>query len=448
MKESVEKTGVKLFFVETYGCQMNIYDSELVASILENAGYSAAPDLESADIVLVNTCAVRQHAETRVRGRINVLKAWKYRKPGRKICVLGCVAQAAAPAIAKDSPFVDVIAGPDSYRELPALLEAGSEIPLMHTILDTAETYSGIIPSRSGSVSGWVAITRGCNNFCSYCIVPYTRGRERSRSAPEIIQELNMLARSGVSEVTLLGQNVNSYTDETTDFASLLEQAAAVPGLYRLRFLTSHPKDISEKLLEVMTSHSNICRHLHLPLQSGSNAVLKAMNRGYTVEHYCKSIEYARRIMPDISLSTDMIVGFPGETEKDFSETLTTMETVQYDDAFTYRYSKRSGTKAASMPGQVPEPVIMERLNRLIVMQRAISLKSREKMIGRCVEVLPEAVSKQSDQEWIGKTQGNFAVVFPKQGLCMGKPVRLQINELRGVTLRGVPMQQEEPVMG
>jgi len=428
------------FFIETYGCQMNLYDSELVTSILIDAGYSKAESLDSADIVLLNTCAVREHAEKRVMGRITVLKQWKKQRNGRKIGVLGCVAQVSGNQILKQNPFVDFIAGPDTYRNLPQMISDINHTSSINILLNSGENYSGIEPIRAKGVTGWLAIMRGCNNFCTYCIVPYTRGRERSRPAHEIIDELKSMADKGIKDVTLLGQNVNSYSHGKTDFTSILYQASKVEGILRIRFLTSHPKDISDSLLHLMAENKKICSHLHLPLQAGSDKILKAMTRGYTLEHYLEIIEKARSLMPDLSLSTDIIVGFPGETQEDFKRTYNAMKEVRFDDAFTYRFSPRTGTAAAKMKNQIPEKIIMERLDSIIKLQRQISLERRKTFIGSYIDVIPETTSKHSEAEWIGNTEWNFPVVFPKGNYVAGELVTVKITELKGMTLRGVPI--------
>jgi len=421
---------------------MNKYDSELVTTILKDVGYKEAYSPDDSDIIIINTCAVRDHAEKRVLGRISVLKSWKNSRPGRKLGVIGCVAQVSSDKIAKNHPFVDFIAGPDSYRKLPGMILKSQHTSCIDTLLNSGETYSGIEPTRVGEVTGWLSIARGCNNFCSYCIVPYTRGRERSRSAKDIINELYSMADSGIKDVTLLGQNVNSYNDGETNFAGLLKKASRIPGILRIRFLTSHPKDISLELLEVMAENEKVCPHLHLPMQAGSDRVLEAMNRGYTIEHYMNTVEKAKAMIPDLALTTDIIVGFPGESDEDFIETYNAMRDIEFDDAFTYRFSPRAGTKAARMTNTVPEHIIHKRLNSIITLQREISLTKRKNLVGKKTVVIPEATSKLSNEEWIGKTAGNFTVVFPKNSTKIGEPVDIIITELRGATLRGIQVEE------
>ena len=383
MNTEQQKNKAVSFYIETYGCQMNKYDSELVRTILKDSGYEETGSPEDSDIIIINTCAVRDHAEQRAMGRITVFKNWKSMKSGRRLGVIGCVAQVSSEKIIKNYPYVDFIAGPDSYRKLPDMISEHTDGSCIDTLLNSGETYSGIEPTRTGDVTGWLSIARGCNNFCSYCIVPYTRGRERSRSSQDIIKELYSMAQSGTKDVTLLGQNVNSYNDGETNFAGLLSKASGIPGILRVRFLTSHPKDISIELLKVMAENEKICPHLHLPMQAGSDRVLKAMNRGYTIGHYMDIVEKAKTIVPDLTLTTDIIVGFPGESDEDFDGTFNTMKDIKFDDAFTYRFSPREGTKAAKMTNKIPEYIIHERLDSIIALQRDISLLKRKNMMGK-----------------------------------------------------------------
>ncbi|MBN1780195.1 tRNA (N6-isopentenyl adenosine(37)-C2)-methylthiotransferase MiaB [bacterium] len=423
---------------ETYGCQMNKNDSELVAGILAEHGYTVTRDLDHADIALINTCSVRAHAEQRALGRIHNLAHWKQCAPGRKIVVLGCMAQKDRESLFDEIPAVDLIAGPDAYRHLPGLLKDPGRA--CDTQPDSTETYSGIHPLRAPHVSGWVTIMRGCDNFCSYCIVPYTRGRERSRPFREIEKEIVQMTSLGFREVTLLGQNVNSYHDGESDFPGLLEKIAANPDLKRIRFMTSHPKDCSERLFEVMGSNGIICPHLHLPVQSGSNRILERMNRGYTREHYLQLIDLARTSIPELAVTTDMMVGFPGESESDFGDTVSLMRTVRFDDAFMYHYSPRPGTASAKMADDVPQEEKLVRLNHIIQIQHMISREIKSGMIGSIRQVMAEETSKQSGSEWLGKTGGNHAVVFPKQHIGPGEIVSIRIESCRGFTLRGTAL--------
>ena len=424
-------------FIQTYGCQMNKYDSEIVAGILEAAGYFITDKSEEADIVLVNTCSVRDHAEKRAMGRISVLAGWRESAPHKKLGVIGCMAQRMKEDLLTRKPFVDFVVGPDEYQRLPELIADGRHGPHCCTQIRPEETYGAVVPSRSSQVTGWVSITRGCNNFCSYCIVPYTRGRERSRPAQQILSEIQHMAAQGFREVTLLGQNVNAYSDGENDFSDLLKTSSRIHGILRIRFMTSHPKDLSKRMLRVMAEHDTICPHLHLPVQSGSNRILSLMNRGYTREKYIRLVEEARAVIPGTAITSDIMVGFPGETESDFEDTVHLMETIRFDEAYTYRYSHRSGTKAAEMEDHLTEEDRLGRLDSIIQLQRKITTQKKKSMIGKVVEVLPETVSKKSSEEWMGKTPADVVVVFPKENTSLGQPVNVLILQCKGTTLRG-----------
>ncbi|HHS13492.1 MAG TPA: tRNA (N6-isopentenyl adenosine(37)-C2)-methylthiotransferase MiaB [bacterium] len=440
MMQNRRDTSGTRFFIETYGCQMNKYDSELISRILIDHGYTQASNADEADILIINTCSVREHAEQRVLGRIGVMAAWKRLNEKRRLIITGCMAQRLGETLIA-IPHVDGVAGPDQYRLLPGLVNSKLTLTQARMLRQThTEDYSDIKPNRETGISGWVAISRGCNNFCSYCIVPYVRGRERSRPFNGILDEVRNMANSGFQEVTLLGQNVNTYRDGATDFPRLLTEIAEKTNIKRIRFMTSHPRDLSLELLEVMGAYDSICPHIHLPVQAGSDSVLERMNRGYTRNHYLYLVEAARKRIPNAALTTDVMVGFPGETEKDFLETVNLMETVRFDDAFTYRYSSRPGTKAAEMAGQVEENEKSRRLQYLINIQRRITLQKRKSMIGSVVEVLPEISSKYSTREWMGRTPTDHVVVFPKNRLERGVPVPVRIDECRGATLRGSPV--------
>lgn len=424
-------------FIETYGCQMNKNDSELIRGILKEAGFRLTEDWNSADIVLVNTCSVREHAEKRVLGRIGVLAGWKKQAPSRRIGVLGCMAQRLGREWAVLRPCVDFVVGPDGYRRLPEILTRTGARPGVAAELRPEELYSGVPAVREPGVTGWVTVSRGCGNFCSYCIVPYTRGPERCRPAAEILAEIGEMTGQGFREVTLLGQNVNSYRDGDTDFPSLLERVSRIPELLRVRFMTSHPKDLSDRLLRVMASEPAICPHIHLPVQSGSDRILRLMNRGYTAGHYLERVRKAREWMPGVALTTDVMVGYPGEAEEDFQDTLSLMEEVRFDEAYTYAYSPRSGTAAAGHPGSVAEDEKFRRLGALIDFQREITVAIRRAMVGATVEVFPEKPSARSGNEWMGRTPGGHVVVFDRDGVQAGRPVRVRIESCRGATLRG-----------
>nr|MDE6197348.1 tRNA (N6-isopentenyl adenosine(37)-C2)-methylthiotransferase MiaB [Muribaculaceae bacterium] len=393
----MESTNTKRLFIETYGCQMNVADSEVVASVMEMAGYGLADDIESADAVLLNTCSIRDNAEQKIVARLQALNAMRRKRRGGRmlIGVIGCMAERVRDELVS-MHGVDLVAGPDAYLDLPALFaaaEAGEQA--VNVELSTTETYRDVVPARipGQNVSGYISIMRGCDNFCSYCIVPYTRGRERSRPVDSIMRELEDLRGRGFKEVTLLGQNVNSYSFKDSDgavtgFDRLLALVAEAAPDMRVRFTTSHPKDMSDSTIEVIAAHPNICRHIHLPVQSGSNKVLKAMNRKYTREWYLDRIAAIRRAMPECGISTDLFTGFHDETEEDFADTLSLMREVGFDSSFMFKYSERPGTLAArTMPDNVPEDVKIERLNRMIALQNELSAESNRRDIGREFEV-------------------------------------------------------------
>lgn len=412
---------------------MNKNDSELVLGLLQSAGFEIAERVEDADIVLINTCSVRQHAEDRALGRVNALSAWKKKQTNRKIGILGCMAERLKEQLIKDQPTIDFVLGPDAYRELPQLLQSDRHSGKSNA----SELYSGIAPYRQNSTCGWVTIMRGCNNFCAYCIVPYTRGRERSRPVADVLNEITTMTHEGFREITLLGQNVNSYLYQDTNFPQLLKEVVKIEGIKRIRFMTSHPKDLSDELIQVIFEEPKMCSHIHLPIQAGSNRVLELMNRKYTREHYMELIRKTRDLMPEIGISTDIMVGFPGETEKDFNDTLDLVKAVRYDEAFTYFYSPREGTKAIQMPDQLPEEIRKERLSRLIEIQREITLEKKKALIGKTVEVLVESESRQSDKEWQGRTSTNQVIIFPKEKYQRGDLVPVKIKMCKGATLWG-----------
>lgn len=436
----------KRLFIETYGCQMNVADSEVVASIMEMAGYKITDSIEDADAILLNTCSIRDNAEQKIVTRLQYLASLRRKKNGQRrliVGVIGCMAERVRDNLI-DNHGVDLVAGPDSYLDLPALFaaaEAGEKA--INVELSTTETYREVIPSRIGGnrVSGYISIMRGCNNFCSYCIVPYTRGRERSRPVESILRELADLRAKGFREVTLLGQNVNSYnfTDEsgvTTDFARLLAAVAQAAPEMRVRFTTSHPKDMSDETIAVIASHNNICRHIHLPVQSGSDKVLKAMNRKYTREWYLGRIRAIREAIPDCGISTDLFTGFHDESEEDFEETLSLMREVGFDSSFMFKYSERPGTLASrTMPDNIPEEVKIERLNRMIALQNELSLESNRRDIGKEFEVLVEGVSKRSTEQWMGRTSQNKTCVFPRGDYRTGDYVRVIVRDATSATL-------------
>lgn len=436
---------MKKLYIETYGCQMNVADSEVVASVMGIAGYEPTENIDEADAALLNTCSIRDNAEQKIFSRLQALNALRRRKGSQLkiIGVIGCMAERVKDTLIAEHG-VDLVAGPDAYLDLPDLVsavEAGQKA--INVNLSTTETYRNVIPRRlSGNrVSGFVSIMRGCNNFCSYCIVPYTRGRERSRELDSILREVADLCEKGFKEVTLLGQNVNSYRykapDGTvTDFPALLAAVAESAPEMRVRFTTSHPKDMSDATIDVIASHSNICNHIHLPVQSGSNSVLKTMNRKYTREWYLDRITAIRRRIPDCGISTDLFTGFHNETEEDFQQTLSLMREAAFDSAFMFKYSERPGTLAArTMPDNVPEDVKIDRLNRMIALQNELSAASNRKDEGKEFEVLVEGRSKRSADQWMGRTQQNKAAVFPSGDFKAGDTIRVRVTGSSSATL-------------
>lgn len=431
-------------YIETYGCQMNVADSEVVAAVMSTAGYDMTDDINLADAVLLNTCSIRDNAEQKIHSRLQYLASLKRKRQGGLIVgVIGCMAERVKDDLIANHG-VDMVAGPDSYLDLPALIgavEAGEKA--INVDLSTTETYRDIIPMKitGNRVSGFISIMRGCNNFCSYCIVPYTRGRERSREAESILRELADLRERGFKEVTLLGQNVNSYNyvspdGDTVDFARLLSMVAEAAPDMRVRFTTSHPKDMSDDIIDAIASHDNICNHIHLPVQSGSDSVLKAMNRKYTREWYLGRIAAIRRAIPDCGISTDMFTGFHGETEDDFEETLSLMREVGFDSAFMFKYSERPGTLAArTMPDNVPEEVKIDRLNRMIALQNELSAESNRRDVGKTFDVLVEGVSKRSKEQMVGRNQQNKTCVFPRGDFRIGDVARVRVTGSSSATL-------------
>jgi len=424
------------FYIKSYGCQMNLLDSQLAAGILAQDGYLPTDDHSRAGVILVNTCAVREHAEQRALGRIRDLLRYKENNPRVKFVVMGCMAQRFGEELFKLAPGVDIVTGPDSYRKLPRLLENLDHSPIVSLKLNPEESYSKVVAQREKGISAFVSVMRGCDNFCSFCIVPLVRGRERSRPPEEIAAEVRTLVAQGFKEVTLLGQNVNSYSWEGTDFPSLLWRLNQIEGLRRIRFTTSHPKDLSPSLLEAIRGAEKVCEHLHLPLQSGSDRILQRMNRGYTVEEYVRLVKDARCIIPNLALTTDIITGFPGERKEDFQRTVEVMKGVSFDSSFTFKYSPRPGTKAAGFADDVPPQVKAERLTVLIELQRRITAKRNQALVGTTQEVLVEKRGKLPGQ-FYGRTRTNKPVVFPAQKGAMGKTLKLKIIKAKGWTLFG-----------
>lgn len=436
---------VKKIYIETYGCQMNVADSEVVAAILKDKGFIYTEEKEEADLILVNTCSVRENAEQRVRGRVEGFSEIRKKNPRLLIGIMGCMAERLGEKIFEEEKNVNIVVGPDAYMDLPLLIEKAERGEKAINIeLSETETYKDICPSRidQTSISGFVSIMRGCNNFCTYCIVPYTRGRERSRSPKSILSEVLDLQSKGYKEVTLLGQNVNSYLYKNGDtevcFPDLLDLVArTVPGM-RIRFATSHPKDMSDEILETIARHANICKAIHLPVQSGSNAVLKNMNRKYTREWYLDRIAAIRRILPDCGISTDVFVGFHNESEADYQQTLSLMKEVGFDLAYMFKYSERPGTVASKrLPDNVSEAEKGHRLQELIHLQTELSLQSNRRDIGKVFEVLVEGVSKKNQAEMFGRSSQNKVIVFPAQGLKPGELVKVKVRDCTSATLLG-----------
>ncbi len=435
----------KKFYIETYGCQMNVADSEVVAAIRKSNGFIHTRDKNEADIILVNTCSVRENAEQRVRGRVEGFSEIKKKNPSLLVGIMGCMAERLGEKLFEEEKNVNIVVGPDAYMDLPLLIEkAARGEKAINIALSETETYKDICPSRidETAISGFVSIMRGCNNFCTYCIVPYTRGRERSRSPKSILSEVLDLHAKGYKEVTLLGQNVNSYLykngEEQTDFPGLLGLVArTVPGM-RIRFATSHPKDMSDEILETIARYPNICKAIHLPVQSGSNSVLKDMNRKYTREWYLERIAAIRRIIPDCGISTDVFVGFHNESEADFRQTLDLMKEVGFDLAYMFKYSERPGTVASRrLPDNVSEADKGRRLQELIDLQTRLSLESNKRDVGKTFEVMVEGVSKKNADEMFGRSSQNKVIVFPAKDIKPGTLVRVKVKGCTSATLIG-----------
>ena len=429
-------------YIETYGCQMNVNDSEVIFSILAREGYERTEEMEQADLVLANTCSVRDNAEQRIWGRIEVFNQARKKKPGMLVGIVGCMAERLKDQLL-DTGKVDLVVGPDAYRSLPRLLQAVTpDSPQMDVLLSREETYADITPVRTDKkgISAFISIMRGCNNVCSYCVVPYTRGAERSRDAGSIVREACDVYQKGYKEVTLLGQNVDSYlwksASETVNFAQLLQRVADIAPDLRVRFATSHPKDISDEVIETMASRPNICRHIHLPVQSGSTRLLEKMRRKYSREWYLERVAKIREVMPDCGLTTDVIAGFCGETEQDHADTLSLMEQVGFDWAFMFAYSDRPGTLAnRTMQDDVPADVKTRRLNEIIELQNRKSLERYRAQIGNTLEVLAEGPSKRDPEQLCGRASNNMMCVFPAGGHKAGEYVRVKVLDCTSATL-------------
>ncbi|HBN44880.1 MAG TPA: tRNA (N6-isopentenyl adenosine(37)-C2)-methylthiotransferase MiaB [Candidatus Marinimicrobia bacterium] len=436
----------KSYIIETFGCQMNVADSELVEGLLQKEGYQPTNEIKNADAIFVNTCAIREHAEEKVHSQLGRYNLIKKQKPDTIIGVLGCMAQNLKDDLLENRPYVDIILGPDSYRKLPEILnrKMGQSKSIVDTKLSKYEVYADMFPSRNEGINAWVSIMRGCDKFCTFCIVPFTRGRERSRSIPSIIAEIEQAVADGFVEITLLGQNVNSYKYEQDGFAELLAAAAQVNGVQRIRYTSPHPQDINTELLAVMAEHDTICNYIHLPLQAGSNRILKRMNRTYSKEHFIGLSDHIRDMLPDVGISTDIIVGFPGETNDEFAETLEVMDRVKFDSAFTFKYSSRPGTKAAEYSDHIPEEEKKKRLQRVIALQKKHTLERNLKNVSKVETVLVEKESKKSANHWAGRTDANKWVIFEKGNSKIKDFVPVLITAAKGVSLHGELVHQEK----
>lgn len=449
-------------YIESYGCAMNFSDSEIVASILSNDGFVTTKNMEEADIILVNTCAIRDNAEQRIRGRLKEYKAVKKHNPELVVGVMGCMAERLKTKLLEEEKLVDIVVGPDAYRDLPNLINRVDEgQKAVNVLLSREETYAEIAPVRlnSNGISAFISIMRGCDNMCAFCVVPFTRGRERSRDPKSIVEEARQLVEQGYKEVTLLGQNVDSYlwaggglkkdalekinsgalkSGETVDFAQLLEMIALVSPELRVRFSTSHPKDINDNVLYTMAKYENICKYVHLPVQSGSTRILELMNRGYSREWYMDKVRKIREIMPDCAISMDMISGFCSETEEDHQDSLSLMEWVGFEYAYMFKYSERPGTQAAKkMEDDVPEEIKTRRLQEIIDLQQRLSLTSNRKDVGKTFKVLVENTSKRSNDYMSGRNSQNKVIIFPKGNLQKGQYVNVKVTECTPATLLG-----------
>ena len=436
--EKMQSMQKKQVYVETYGCQMNVADSEVVLSIMCDNGFGITQSPGDADVIFVNTCSVRDNAEQRVRQRISTLKNYKRKNPGVLIGVLGCMAERLRTELIDKGNVVDMVVGPDEYRRLPELVEdAFNGQRGIAVKLSRVENYDDIMPLRTDGITAWISVMRGCDKFCTFCVVPFTRGRERSRKLHSIVEEVERLSERGFKEITLLGQNVNSYHDGEFDFADLIRRTSEVDRTIRFRFMTPHPQDMSEKLIHAIAENENACNSIHLPIQSGSNRILQLMNRTYTVEQYFSLVEKIRVVIPSATLSTDIIAGFPTETESDHKQTLDVIQSIGYDGAFTFKYSPREHTKAWEMNDDVPDEVKADRLNEIIELQQNISFRKNQQLIGSTVEILVERESAKSHDEWMGRTDTNKVTVFPKDNSRIGDLVKITIDRCNSATLFG-----------
>ncbi len=435
----MDSSVIRKFALDTYGCQMNVADSELVEGILTNLGLEKTANYDEADAIFLNTCAIRENAETKVHSKLGNLHKIKLNKPHLIIGVLGCMAQNLKDDLLKNKPYVDIILGPDSYRKIPDLINrhVKDNKSIVDTKLSRYEVYENLFPSRGDTFNAWVSIMRGCDKFCSFCIVPFTRGRERSRSVESVVEEVKKAVDQGFVEITLLGQNVNSYNFEGKSFSDLLLAVSDINGVKRIRYTSPHPQDINVELLEVMASRKNICNYVHFPMQSGSNEVLKRMNRTYTREHFYDMAMKIREIMPNCGLSTDIIVGFPGETDEQFRETLDLMEAIKFNSAFTFKYSPRPYTKAEQFSDHISEDIKKSRLDEMLILQRKHTLELNQNMVGTFQQVLIEKESKKSNLHWAGRTDSNEWVIIEKNNSNIKDIVPVEISDATGVILHG-----------
>ena len=429
----------KKFYIETLGCQMNVADSELIIAMLNDAGFVKSNSPKNSDLIFINTCSIRERAEEKVHSQLGRWDKIKKNKPEVIIGVLGCMAQNLKQDILENRPYVDIVLGPDSYRKLPEIINRSinHQQSIVDTKLSRYEVYEGLFPKRKGGVNAWISIMRGCDKFCTFCIVPFTRGRERSRSIDSIVKEAEDAINNGYRELTLLGQNVNSFKHDGYKFHDLLEIISQIPGVDRIRYTSPHPQDVSDDLLEIMRKYDNICNYIHLPLQSGSDKILKRMHRSYSKDDFLILAKKIRKILPDVGISTDIIVGFPGETEEDFMETIRVMEDVKFDSAFNFKYSPRIGTKAFEYEDQIKETIKQKRLEKVINLQKDHSILRNKKLIGSIQTVLVEKQSKMSSNHWAGRTDSNKWVIFSKGKVKLNEMVKVSILDSKGVSLKG-----------
>ena len=438
----------KSVFIETYGCQMNEADTEIVKGILGDGDFNFTNEKNNADVIFINTCSVRDNAEQRVNHFLENLNGIKRMNPSIVVGVLGCMAERLRTELIEKNNIVDIVVGPDEYRKLPTLIfEAINGSKGIAVKLSRFENYDDIIPLRKDGINAWLSVMRGCDKFCTFCVVPFTRGRERSRTLNSVLNEIKILSEQGFKDVTLLGQNVNSYRDENYDFADLMDAVSNIDSKMRIRFTTSHPEDMSDKLINVIAEKENICKSIHLPVQSGSDRILQLMNRTYTVKHYLNLIEKIKKQIPNATLSTDIMSSFPTENEFDHKATIDLIKEVEFDGSYTFKYSARENTKAFLMNDETSEEIKLERLNEIITVQREISTKLNFKMIGTVEEILIESDSAKSTNDWMGRTDGNKSTIIKKNGYKIGDLVKVKITKTNSATLFGEEVKLNEEVL-